>query len=181
VSVRRAKNDQTAEGEVTVVYENELEDGTCAMSRVRQWMEQAQLKVQTGCTKGTKGCEQCARLACVCDCKACGKLFRNVVHGKMKDMMSRTGLPRMLREAYDRLEEEGHVEEGFSKEVSGISLRAGGVTEAAAAGIERELLAGHGRWKSLSGPEHYDRQDKRKFVRVSDALQQSMRKKVKRG
>ena len=58
---------------------------------------------------------------------------------------------------------------------SGISMCAGGVTEAAAQGIERELLADHGRWKSVSGVEQYDRNDKRKFARVSSALQKGLR------
>ena len=66
------------------------------------------------------------------------------------------------------------VEEGTAAKVSGISLRAGGVTEAAAQGIMRELLAGHGRWKSSSGPEQYARQDKRKFRVISDVLQGSV-------
>ena len=50
----------------------------------------------------------------------------------------------------------------------------GGVTEAAAQGMERELLAGHGRWRSVSGVEQYDRLDKRKFVRVSEGLYKGM-------
>ena len=87
----------------------------------------------------------------------------------------------MLTGVYERLEAEGHVEEGTAQVVSGISLRAGGVTEAAAAGVEKEILAGHGRWRSLNGPESYDRQDKRKFVRVSDALQMSMRAPSRKG
>ena len=70
----------------------------------------------------------------------------------------------------------GLVPEGTAANASGISLRAGGVTEAAANGIARELQAGHGRWKSLSGPEAYDRQDQRKYAVVSDALQQGMQK-----
>lgn len=176
VHVRRAKNDQTGEGEVSVVYENELQCGTCAISRVQQWMDLAQLRRRDGCTKGRAGCTVCARPACVCDCTVCGKLFRSVVRsGEVRDAMSRSVLTRMLKMAYQRLEADGLVEAGLSEQVSGISLRAGGVTEAAAAGIEKEILAGHGRWKSLSGPESYDRQDKRKFVGVSNALQQSLR------
>lgn len=85
----------------------------------------------------------------------------------------------MLTGVYERLEAEGRVEEGTAQEVSGISLRAGGVTAAAAARIERQILAGHGRWRSLSGPESYDRQDKRKFV--SDALQRSMKAPSRKG
>ena len=124
----------------------------------------------------------CMRVRCICDCEYCGKLFRGVVHGKLQDtQVSRPVLTRMIKDMYTRLEEEGEVEMGTADEVSGISLRAGGVTEAAAAGIERELLAGHGRWKSLSGPEQYDRNDKRKYKGISDALHQSMRKGKKRG
>ena len=67
---------------------------------------------------------------------------------------------------------------GTSEKVSGISLRAGGVTEAAAQGIERELLADHGRWRSVSGVEQYDRLDKRKFARVSSALSQGIEASV---
>ena len=64
----------------------------------------------------------------------------------------------------------GEVPEGTAQEMSGISLRAGGVTEAAAQGIHKEILAGHGRWCGVSGPEHYDRNDKRKYRVVSDRL-----------
>ena len=175
INVRSAKNDQTAEGEETVVYEDELNEGVCAISRVQQWTSMAGLKMHPECTKGKKGCKVCMRAKCICDCKHCGKLFRNVVQGKLQAaQVSRTGLTRILRDMYGRLEEEGEVEMGTAEEVSGISLRAGGVTEAAAAGIERELLAGHGRWRSLSGPEQYDRNDKRKFRGVSDALHRSM-------
>ena len=65
--------------------------------------------------------------------------------------------------------------EDMAETVSGISLRAGGVTGAAVMGIGRELLAGHVRWKNNSGPGQYDRQDKRKFKGVAAPLQQSMR------
>ena len=140
------------------------------------------LKKRKSCTKGQPGCKQCGRPRCVCDCTQCGKLFRNVVQGKVGvQPMSRTGLTRHLRALYEGLEERGVVQLGTAKTVSGISLRAGGVTEASAQGITRELLAGHGRWKSNSGPEQYDRQDKRKFRVISDklhdALQQGKRQK----
>ena len=59
--------------------------------------------------------------------------------------------------------------EGTAAEVSGISLRAGGVTEAAANGIAKDILAGHGRWRSNS--DHYDRNEKRRYAHVSSALQ----------
>ena len=85
--------------------------------------------------------------------------------------LSRAGLTKILKGMYGRLEDAGLVPEGTAAEVSGISLRAGGVTEAAANRISKEILAGHGRWRSNSGPEHYDRNDKRKYERVSGALQ----------
>ena len=135
-------------------------------------MVSARLSRGKGCTKGQPGCRECGRKKCICDCTACGKLFRNVVHGKVKDRaLSRAGLTKMLKGMYGRLEETGLVPEGTAAEVSGISLRAGGVTEAAANGISKEILAGHGRWRSNSGPEHYDRNDKRKYEHVSGALQ----------
>ena len=92
--------------------------------------------------------------------------------------MSRARLTELLKGFYERLEEVGVVPEGTSTQVSGISLRAGGVTEAAAQGIERELLADHGRWRSVSGVEQYDRNDRRKFARVSSALQQGLEQSV---
>ena len=107
--------------------------------------------------------------------QVCGKLFRGVIQGKVQaGPMPRTGLTRVLWEVYSMLEDQGKVPAGTAEEASGISLRAGGVTEAAACGMEKEILAGHGRWKSLSGPESYDRQDKRKFERVSTTLQNAM-------
>jgi hypothetical protein len=172
LTIRQAKNDQTREGEVTVVYADEQSDMVCPVAKLRQWMVSARLSRGKGCTKGQPGCRECGRKKCICDCTACGKLFRNVVHGKVKDRaLSRAGLTKMLKGMYGRLEETGLVPEGTAAEVSGISLRAGGVTEAAANGISKEILAGHGRWRSNSGPEHYDRNDKRKYEHVSGALQ----------
>ena len=83
----------------------------------------------------------------------------------------------MLKELFRDLEEAGVVPPGTAKEVSGISLRAGGVTDAAArhCGMEKQRLAGHGIWKRLSGPEAYDRNDKMEFERVSAVLQESLR------
>ena len=153
--VRSAKNDQDGAGETTVVYEDELGEGLlCAIRKLKTWMAMAHLKVQQGCTKGAPRCKKCCRKACVCNCKVCGKLFRGVAHGKVRNTpLSRQGLNGMLRELFRDLEEAGVVPPGTAKEVSGISLRAGGVTEAAACGMENQLLAGHGRRKSLSGPE----------------------------
>ena len=179
--VRSAKNDQSMEGHTTTVYADELNGEGCALHRLREWMQQAGLSRHSKCTKGRAGCAQCGRPRCICDCLACGKLFRSVVHGKVRDnALSRTSLTRHLRHLYERLEGKGVVPEGTAQTVSGISLRAGGVTEAAANGIMRELLAGHGRWKSNSGPEQYDRNDKRKFRVISDTLQDAMRKQKKR-
>ena len=159
-----------------MVYEDELGEGLCAIKKLKTWLAMAHLKVQKGCTKGASGCKQCCRRACVCNCKICGKLFRGVTHGKVRDKpLSRQELNGMLKELFCDLEEAGVVPPGTAKEVSGILLRAGGVTEAAACGMEKRLLAGHGRWKSLSGPEAYDRNDKRKFERVSTVLQESLR------
>ena len=180
VRVRMAKNDQSGEGHTTSVTESDrLLQDHCAVDRLKTWMNMAELKKQPGCTKGRKGCTVCFRKACVCDCTACGKLFRSVTHGKVRDHpMSRARLSELLKEFYARLEEDGVVPEGTSTQVSGISLRAGGVTEAAAQGIERELLADHGRWRSVSGVEQYDRNDQRKFARVSNALQQGLEQSV---
>ena len=71
-------------------------------------MDLAQLRRNEGCTKGRAGCRVCARPACVCDCMACGKLFRSVVRsGALKEAMSRSVLTRMLKGTYQRLEDDG--------------------------------------------------------------------------
>ena len=81
---------------------------------------------------------------------------------KVRDTpLSRQGLNGILKELSRDLEEAGVVPPGKAKEVPGILLRAGRATEAAACGMETQLLAGHGRWKGLSGPEAYDRNNKR--------------------
>ena len=68
-----------------------------------------------------------------------------VAHGKVRDTpLSMQRLIGILKELFRDLEEAGVVPPGTAKEVSGISLRAGGVTEAAACGMEKQLLAGHG-------------------------------------
>lgn len=173
--VRNAKNDQAMEGFTTVVYENKEEQRQCALNRVKEWMSMADLRVSARCTKGQEGCGVCRRRRCICDCRECGKLFRSVTHGKVREnAMARDKLTQGMRMMYGLLEGQGVVPEGTVAEISGISLRAGGVTVGAAAGLTRDILAGHGRWKSESGPEHYDRGRLEKFKVVSEALQAAM-------
>ena len=83
--LRSAKNDQEGTGETTVVYEDELGEGLCAIKKLKTWMAMAHLEVQKGCTKGAPGSKQCCRRDCACDCKVCGKVFRGVAHGKVRD------------------------------------------------------------------------------------------------
>ena len=173
---RSAKNDQDGAGETTVVCEDELGEGLCAIRKLKTWMVMVHLEVQKGCIKGASGCTKCCRRACVCNCKICGKLFRGVAHGEVRDKpLSRQGLNGMPKGLFRALEEAGVVPPGTAKEVSGISLRAGGATEAAACGMEKHLPAGHGRWKSLNGTEAYHRNDKRKFERVPAVLHALLR------
>ena len=95
---------------------------------------------------------------------------------KVRDTpLSRQGLNGILKELSRDLEEAGVVPPGKAKEVPGILLRAGRATEAAACGMEKQLPPGHGRWKSLSGPEAYERNAKRKFERVSAMPQAPLR------
>ena len=170
--VRSAKNDQEGAGETAVVYGDELGEGLCATRELTKMDGNGASKGEEGCTKGAPGCKQCCRR----DCKVCGKLFRGVAHGKVRDtLLSRQGLNRMPKGLFRDLEEAGVVLPGTAKAVSGISLRAGGVTETAACGMEKQLLAGHGRWKSLSGPDAYAGNGKRAFGRVSTVLQESPR------
>lgn len=183
-TVREAKNDQVREGKETVVHARELDQedaSVCAMQRLKEWMRLAGLEKREGCTKGRKGCTECGRPRCICECKACGKLFRNVTHGKvMANPLARASLAAEMKAMYARLEEMGVVEAGSAEQVSGISLRAGGVTEAAANGIHKEILAGHGRWCGVSGPEAYDRNDKRKYKVVSTTLYEAMERTSKK-
>ena len=129
VVVRSAKNDQAMEDHTTSVYADELEGKACAVQRLGDWMSLAQLKRSKGCTKGRLGCEDCGRKKCICDCEACGKMFRGVTNGRVQlHPMARAGLTRHLRALYARLEADGVVPEGMAETVSGISLRAGGVS-----------------------------------------------------
>jgi len=138
-------------------------------------MSLADLGVSSKCTKGRAGCTTCRRKECICDCEACGKLFRSVTHGTVgRTALARDRITQGLRMFYRLLEETGVVPEGTAAEISGISLRAGGVTVAAAAGLMRDILASHGRWRSESGPEHYDRGMMSKFKVVSEALHAAM-------
>ena len=105
LSVRSAKNDQSMEGYTTTVYADELQGEGCAIRGLQEWLSVAGLLKQKGCTKGRTGCKVCGRPKCVCDCKQCGKLFRNVVHGKVGAMpVSRAGLTMHLKKLYVRLE-----------------------------------------------------------------------------
>ena len=84
---RSAKNDQELEGagDTTAVSEGELGEGLCAIRKLTTWMAMSHLKVQQGCTKGAPGCKVLPACVCDVDCKVCGKLFRGVAHGKVRD------------------------------------------------------------------------------------------------
>ena len=77
---------------------------------------------------------------------------------------------RGLKAFFTELERLGIVPEGTLADVSGISLRAGGVTSAAALDIGRELLQGHGRWLGEMSVLHYDRGILQRFGKVTRTL-----------
>ena len=55
--VRSAKNDQEGAGDTTLVYEDELGEGLCAIKKLKTWMAMAHLEVQKGYSKGASGCK----------------------------------------------------------------------------------------------------------------------------
>ena len=65
--VQSTKNDPERAVETTVVYDDELGGGLCAIKKLNMWMAMAHLEVQKGCTKGASGCKQCCmrRRACL--------------------------------------------------------------------------------------------------------------------
>jgi hypothetical protein len=135
----------------------------------------AGIEKRSGCTKGRTGCKECRRPKCVCDCGVCGALFRKLKWVQVcAGRLTHSDVSRGLKRFFAELERTGAVEVGREvgtlHDVSGISMRAGGVTSAAALDIGRELLQGHGRWHGEMSVLHYDRGIVGRFKPVTATL-----------
>ena len=95
-------------------------------------------------------------------------LFRPIVAGKIPRLqdsgqLSRSRLSELLREKLDKL--------GFvAVEISPHSLRAGGATAAAEAGVPDRLFQRHGRWRSEKAKDGYVKDSLEKRLSVSKKL-----------
>ena len=168
--VRYAKADQSRDGRFTMIQAGQ-EASYCPVARLRTWMKIAGVAKRSGCTKGLPGCGDCGRPKCVCDCAVCGPLFRQLKWDRVSEgRLTHGTVSRGLKVLFAELERIGAVEPGTLHDVSGISMRAGGVTSAAALDIGRELLQGHGRWMGEMSVLHYDRGIVGRFKPVTKTL-----------
>ena len=107
----------------------------------------------------------------MCDCGVCGALFRRLKWDRIcASRLTHSVVSKGLKGFFAELEKIGAVEVDSLHEVSGISMRAGGVTSAAALDIGRELLQGHGRWHGEMSVLHYDRGIVGRFKTVTKTL-----------
>ena len=97
------------------------------------------------------------------------KLFRGIVHANSGECLRKDGglsytrLRELLLEKLSQL--------GFDPALFGMhSLRAGGATAAANAGVEERLFKRHGHWKSESAKDGYVKDSLKRRLKVSKGL-----------
>ena len=95
-------------------------------------------------------------------------LFRGIVSGKAEKLRESGGLTysRMRELLKEKLQQLGFSMEDYSLH----SLRAGGATAAAAAGIPDRVFKRHGRWKSDNAKDGYVEDSLEKRLSVSQSL-----------
>jgi len=137
LKIPRSKNDQLRQGDEVLIARMDSE--TCPVAMLEAYMRKGNIQA---------GSEQ--------------KLFRGIVTGKMEKLRATGGLShtRMAELLKDKL-----LDLGFSsKEFSLHSLRSGGATAAAVAGVPDRLFKKHGRWRSENAKDGY----------VEDSLEQRL-------
>ena len=96
-------------------------------------------------------------------------LFRAIVRTKEGECLRKAGglsYPRLRELLLDKI-----AKFGFDPALFGMhSLRAGGATAAAYAGVQDRLLKRHGRWKSEAAKDGYVKDSVQRWLEVSKSL-----------
>jgi integrase len=152
VNIKKAKMDQVGRGRSTIIGAS-VGGAAAAEQSIWSWVEHAKLVRSASCTKKNHPQERC---------KACGPLFPRLRGGKhrarsaiTKQNMGKARITEELRELFRECKRKGRIPQAFDESrVSAISLRRGGNSAAAAAGIAGIIRASHGRWKSEAVPNN---------------------------
>jgi integrase len=163
VSVKRAKMDQVGRGRSTIIGAA-VGDAADAEQSIWSWVSHADLQVSPRCTKRDQPQERCTQ---------CGPLFpRLTPTGTTKKNMGKARITEELRELLRECKRVGRLPSDFNENrVSAISLRRGGNSAAAAAGIAGIVRASHGRWKSEAVPNNnYTFMHRTEMVQLATAL-----------
>jgi hypothetical protein len=146
--VKSAKNDQVGRGRSTVIGAG-VGDAADAEQSLWTWMEAAGLRTSSaGCTKARWPSERCL---------SCGPLFPQLAGSDVRATKKPWGKSRVTEELRGLLGEcvrLGWLPASFDvKRISGISLRRGGNSAAAAAGVSNLMRAAQGRWLCTETPD----------------------------
>jgi len=143
IAIPKSKGDQLRQGDEVVIARTNA--SSCPVTMLEQYMIKAKIQADS-------------RLF----------LFRPIVAGKIPRLrdsgqLSRTRLAELIREKLDGL--------GYSAvEFTPHSLRAGGATAAADAGVPDRVFKRHGRWKSENAKDGYVKDSLEKRLSVSKNL-----------
>jgi hypothetical protein len=147
VIVKAAKNDQVGRGRSSTMGAG-VGDAGDAEQAVWDWVSAAEMTVSTRCEKAQFPSEFC---------RECGPLFPRLASGDRGVTKTPWGKSRVTEELRELLAEcarRSWLPAGFDvKRFSGIALRRGGNSAAAAAGISSLMRAAQGRWRCTETPD----------------------------
>ena len=147
VRVCKAKNDPVGRGRITII------GAACGDSRevestIWQWVDISGLHVSPRCSKSRDPRSRCV---------ACGPLFPRLAGKNVHVSHSPVGkstLTAELRGLFMSAQRAGLLAASIEpRRFSAISLRRGGNSAAAAAGVSSLLRAAHGRWRAVETPD----------------------------
>jgi hypothetical protein len=163
--IKKAKNDAVGRGRSTVIGA-EVGDAADAEQTLWDWIDEAGLTISRACTKADWPSEQCM---------ACGPLFPQLV-GKGEQVSSKPwGKSAVAAELQGMVQEcvrRGWLPPDFQvKRITGISLRRGGNSAAAACGVDSLVRAAQGRWLCTETPdEKYTMLHRSKMVSLATTI-----------
>jgi len=163
--IKKAKNDAVGRGRSTVIGA-EVGDAADAEQTLWDWIDEAGLTISRACTKADWPSEQCM---------ACGPLFPQLV-GKGEQVSSKPwGKSAVAAELQGMVQEcvrRGWLPPDFQvKRITGISLRRGGNSAAAACGVDSLVRAAQGRWLCTETPdEKYTMLHRSKMVSLATTV-----------
>jgi hypothetical protein len=162
--IKSAKNDAVGRGRSTVIGA-EVGDAAAAEQVLWDWIEEAGIRRSVGCTKGAWPSERC---------DACGPLFPQLVGGAKvsKKPWGKGAVAAELQGMVQECVQRGWLPPNFQvKRITGISLRRGGNSAAAACGVDSLVRAAQGRWLCTETPdEKYTMLHRSKMISLATTI-----------